>query len=57
MGESTNTLFSDKQMEENGFLVHKTEYRLKYIEAYGFIIRITVKEAIQYMNIFQPTKQ
>ena len=57
VGESSNTIFYEKQIEEILFLVHKTEDGQKYIEAYRFIIPLTVKEDIQSMNTRQPTEK
>ena len=37
--------------------MHKTEDEQKYIEAGRFIIPLTIKEAMQTMNIRQPTEK
>ena len=57
MGKYDNNICYEKQMEENGILVHKTEDGQTYIEAYGFIIPLNIKETMQTMKIRRPTEQ
>ena len=56
LGDKANTLASEKQMEANGVIVYTDESGRKFIEADGYIIPLTVKEAMQTFQIRRPTE-
>ncbi len=55
LGDKANTLASEKQTEANGVIVYTDESGRKFIEADGYIIPLTVKEAMQTFHIRRPT--
>jgi len=56
LGDKANTLASEKQMEPNGVIVYTDDSGGKFIETDGYIIPLTVKEAMQTFLIRRPTE-
>ena len=56
LGDKVNTLASEKQMEANGVIVYTDELGRKSIEADGYIIPLSIKEAMQTFRIRRPSE-